>query len=51
MSYGNLRTEQEFEDFNLKLEVNVPEGNSGVYLRGMRSRCSILTKSRSTRTI
>jgi hypothetical protein len=25
-----------FEDFNLKLEVNVPEnGNSGVYLRGM----------------
>lgn len=36
VSYGNLRTEQEFEDFNLKLEVNVPEGsNSGVYLRGM----------------
>lgn len=36
ISYGNLRTEQEFEDFNLKLEVNVPEGsNSGVYLRGM----------------
>lgn len=34
--YGNLRTEQEFEDFNLKLEVNVPEGNnSGVYLKGM----------------
>ena len=34
--YGNLRTEQEFEDFNLKLEVNVPAGsNSGVYLRGM----------------
>jgi len=34
--YGNLRTEQEFEDFNLKLEVNVPEhNNSGVYLRGM----------------
>ena len=34
--YGNLRTEQEFEDFNLKLEVNVPEGNnSGVYLRGL----------------
>ena len=34
--FGNLRTEQEFEDFNLKLEVNVPEGsNSGVYLRGM----------------
>ena len=34
--YGNLRTEQEFKDFNLKLEVNVPKGNnSGVYLRGM----------------
>jgi hypothetical protein len=34
--YGNLRTEQVFEDFNLKLEVNVPKGsNSGVYLRGM----------------
>jgi hypothetical protein len=36
ISYGNLRTEQEFEDFNLILEVNVPEnGNSGVYLRGI----------------
>jgi hypothetical protein len=36
VSYGNLRTDQEFEDFNLKLEVNVPAGsNSGVYLRGM----------------
>jgi hypothetical protein len=36
ISYGNLLTEQEFEDFNLKLEVNVPEGsNSGVYLRGL----------------
>jgi len=36
VSYGNLRTEQVFEDFNLKLEVNVPAGsNSGVYLRGM----------------
>jgi hypothetical protein len=36
ISYGNLRTDKEFEDFNLKLEVNVPEGsNSGVYLRGM----------------
>jgi len=34
--YGNLRTEQEFEDFNLTLDVNVPEnGNSGVYLRGI----------------
>ncbi len=36
LSYGNLRTEQEFKDFNLSLEVNVPEGNnSGIYLRGM----------------
>ena len=34
--YGNLRTDQEFKDFNLQLEVNVPKGNnSGVYLRGM----------------
>lgn len=36
VSYGNIRTEKEFEDFNLKLEVNVPEGNnSGIYLRGL----------------
>jgi len=36
ISYGNLRTEAEFEDFNLKLEVNVSEkNNSGVYLRGI----------------
>jgi hypothetical protein len=36
VSYGNIRTDQEFMDFNLKLEVNVPAGsNSGVYLRGM----------------
>lgn len=34
--YGNLRTNSEFEDFNLKLKVNVPEGNnSGIYLRGI----------------
>jgi len=34
--YGNLRTKETFEDFNLSLEVNVPEGsNSGVYLRGI----------------
>jgi hypothetical protein len=34
--YGNLRTEEEFKDFNLKLEVNAPpRSNSGVYLRGM----------------
>ncbi len=36
ISYGNLRTKAEFEDFNLKLEVNVPRrGNSGIYLRGI----------------
>jgi len=34
--FANLRTDQEFEDFNLKLEVSVPAGsNSGVYLRGI----------------
>ncbi|HET6250305.1 MAG TPA: DUF1080 domain-containing protein [Tepidisphaeraceae bacterium] len=34
--FGNLRTEQEFEDFNLTLETNVPkDSNSGVYLRGI----------------
>jgi hypothetical protein len=36
VSFGNLRTLDEFEDFNLKIEVNIPEGsNSGVYLRGI----------------
>jgi hypothetical protein len=36
VNFGNLRTEKEFEDFKLTLEVNVPEhSNSGVYLRGM----------------
>ena len=36
VSYGNLRTTNEFEDFNLKFEVSVPEkSNSGVYLRGI----------------
>ena len=37
ISYGNLRTVAgDFEDFNLKLELNVSErGNSGVYLRGI----------------
>jgi hypothetical protein len=34
--YANLRTEREFTDFNLSLEVRVPKnGNSGVYLRGI----------------
>ncbi len=34
--YGNLRTDREFEDFNLKLEAKLPpKGNSGVYLRGL----------------
>ncbi len=36
LSYGNLCTVDKFEDFNLKLEVNVPKkGNSGIYLRGI----------------
>jgi hypothetical protein len=36
ISYGNLRTINEYEDFNLKLGVNAAEGsNSGVYLRGI----------------
>lgn len=35
-SYANIRTEREFEDFNLQLEFLVPEnGNSGIYLRGI----------------
>ena len=35
-NYGNLRTDREFEDFNLKVEVLVGKGeNSGVYLRGI----------------
>lgn len=34
--WGNLRTVDEFSDFHLTFEVNVPEGsNSGVYLRGI----------------
>ncbi|MFZ2639430.1 MAG: DUF1080 domain-containing protein, partial [Verrucomicrobiia bacterium] len=34
--YANLRTEREFEDFRLTLEVRVPKGgNSGIYLRGI----------------
>jgi hypothetical protein len=35
-NYGNIRTEQEVEDFNFACEVNVPKGgNSGIYLRGI----------------
>jgi hypothetical protein len=35
-NYGNLRTDREFEDFNLKVEVKVDKDeNSGVYLRGI----------------
>ena len=35
-SYGNLRTEKEFEDFELTIDYNVAaNGNSGIYLRGM----------------
>ena len=36
ISYGNIRTDQEFNDFKLTIEANIPEGsNSGIYLRGM----------------
>ena len=36
VSFGNLRTDKEFDDFKLTIEVNIPEGsNSGIYLRGM----------------
>jgi len=35
-SYANIRTEREFEDFNLQVEFRVPKnGNSGIYLRGI----------------
>ncbi len=35
-SYANIRTEREFEDFNLQVEFRVPaDGNSGIYLRGI----------------
>jgi hypothetical protein len=35
-NYGNLRTEKEFEDFNLKFELRLDKGeNSGVYIRGI----------------
>ncbi len=35
-NYGNLRTDREFEDFNLKVEVLIGKGeNSGVYVRGI----------------
>jgi hypothetical protein len=36
IQYGNLRTVDNFEDFKLTLEVNIPENNnSGIYLRGI----------------
>ncbi len=35
-NYGNLRTDRNFEDFNLTLETRVGENqNSGIYLRGI----------------
>ena len=34
--FGNLGTEREFEDFNLRLEIRTQAGsNSGIYLRGV----------------
>ncbi len=36
ISYSNIRTDAEFEDFRLTLETRVPQGgNSGIYLRGI----------------
>jgi hypothetical protein len=36
INYGNLRTDREFQDFNLKVEFKVNKGeNSGIYLRGI----------------
>src|SRR5687768_6019079 len=35
-TFANIRTEHEFEDFNLTTEFRVPtNGNSGIYLRGI----------------
>ena len=35
-NYGNLRTDREFEDFNIKLDVRLnKDQNSGIYLRGI----------------
>lgn len=35
ISYGNIRTIESYEDFKLKVEVNIPAGsNGGIYLRG-----------------
>jgi hypothetical protein len=35
-NYGNLRTDKEFEDFNLQVEVLIDTNqNSGIYLRGI----------------
>lgn len=35
-SYGNLRTDRDFTDFNLTLETRLAKGgNSGVYIRGI----------------
>jgi len=34
--FGNLRTDREFEDFNIKLETRTQkDSNSGIYLRGI----------------
>lgn len=36
VNFGNLRTDKEFEDFRLTLEVRLAKGgNSGIYLRGI----------------
>jgi hypothetical protein len=38
--HTNIRTEQEFEDFNLTLEGRtLKDSNSGIYLRGIYVLC------------
>lgn len=36
INYSDIKTDQVFKDFNLKIDVNVPHSsNSGIYLRGI----------------
>jgi len=50
--YGNLRTDREFEDFNLTLEVRVPKAATAACMFGAftRFRWWTATASRWTRT-
>ena len=51
-NYGNLRTDREFEDFNLALEVRLAKAvtAASIYAASMRSRWPTRTGGRSTRT-